>query len=77
MVDLLIGIPSESMVNAIAFFAKDISDVSDGNRALSWFSMNVPRRVVSEQSDFMVLIPFTRLLILPLVDSKACVTQKY
>jgi hypothetical protein len=68
MVDLLIGIPSESMVNAIAFFAKDISDVSDGNRALSWFSMNVPRRVVSEQSDFMVLMPFTRLLILPLVQ---------
>lgn len=39
--------------------------------------MNAPRRVVSEQSDFMVLMPFTRLLILPLVDSKACVTQKY
>ena len=37
--------------------------------------MNEPSRVVSEQVDFMVLIPLTRLLILPLVDSKAPLIQ--
>jgi hypothetical protein len=68
---LLIGIPSCRMVNAIAFFARDKSEVTEGNLALSWFSIKDPSRVVSEQVDFMVLIPFTRLLMLPLVDSKA------
>ncbi len=35
VINLLIGIPSASMVNAIAFFAKDKSEVSDGNLGLS------------------------------------------
>lgn len=64
-------------MKAIAFFVSEMSEVSDGNLALSWFSIKDPRRVVSEQSDFIVLMPFTRLLMLPLVDSKACVIQKY
>jgi hypothetical protein len=59
------------MVKAIAFFAKDRSELSDGNLALSWFSMKDPRSVVSEQVDFIVFMPLTRLLMLPLVDSKA------
>lgn len=63
--------PSARIVKAMAFLVREISDVRDGNRGLSWFSKNDPRRVVSEQSDFISLIPFTRLLMLPLVDSKA------
>jgi hypothetical protein len=65
------------IVKAIAFFAKAISEVSEGNLALSWFSKNDPRSVVSLHVDFMLLIPLTRLLMLPLVDSNAWVTQKY
>lgn len=65
------------MVKAIAFFAKDISEVNEGNLALSWFSKNEPRSVVSEQVDFIVLIPLTSLLMLPLVDWNAWVIQKY
>ena len=75
--DLLIGMPSASIVKAMAFFASDRSDVMEPNRATSWFSMKDPRSVVSAQVDFIELIPFTRLLILPLVDSNACVIQKY
>lgn len=74
---LLMGMPSMRIVKAIAFFAKDISEVSEGNLALSWFSMNDPRSVVSLQVDFIWLIPLTRLLMLPLVDSNAWVIQKY
>ena len=73
--DLLIGIPSARIVKAIAFFASAKSWFTCGKRVTSWFSMKEPKRVVSEQVDFMVLIPFTRLLMLPLVDSKACLIQ--
>lgn len=38
-------------------------------------SRNEPSKVVSEQLDFMSLIPFTKLLMLPVVDSKAWVIQ--
>lgn len=41
------------------------------NLGLSWFSMKFPRRDVSAQSDFTVLIMLYRLLMLPLEDSKA------
>lgn len=69
------GIPSMSIVKAMAFLMRDKSEVRDGNRALSWFSMKDPRTVTSLQVDFMVLIPFTRVEILPEVDSKAWVIQ--
>lgn len=75
--NLLIGIPSARIVKAIAFLASEKSDVTDAKRATSWFSMNDPRRFVSAQVDFMVLIPLTSVLILPLVDSNACLIQKY
>ncbi len=65
------------MANAMAFFASDMSPVREGKRGLSWFSRNEPRRVVSAHSPFIVLIPLTRLLILPLVDSKAWVIHQY
>jgi hypothetical protein len=71
-----IGIPSWSMAKAMAFLFKEISEVRDGKRGLSWFSRKDPRRVVSAQRLFIVLMPFTRLLILPLVDWKAWVIQK-
>lgn len=74
---ILIGIPSAKIVNAIAFFASARSVVTDAKRATSWFSMKEPRSVVSAQVDFMVLIPFTSVLMLPLVDSKAWRIQKY
>lgn len=71
----MMGMPSISMVNAMAFFWSERSEVSDGKRATSWFSRKDPRSVVSLHVDFMVLIPFTRLLMLPLVVWKACVIQ--
>ena len=67
--------PSWSMEKAIAFFAREKSDVRDANRGWSWFSRKDPRRVVSEQVSFIWLMPFTRLLMPPLVDWKACVIQ--
>lgn len=65
------GIPSESIVNAITFFACDISVVYDGKRGWSWFSEKEPRSVVSPQLDFMEAMPLTRLLMLPVVDWNA------
>ena len=73
--DLPMGMPSLSIVKAIAFFFRDRSLVKEGNLGLSWFSRKDPRRVVSAHVDFIVLIPLTRLLMLPLVDSKAWVIQ--
>lgn len=69
--DSLIGIPSAKMVNAMAFFDKDKWEVSEGNLGLSCFSIKEPSSVVSEQSDFMVLMPSARLLMLPDVDSNS------
>jgi hypothetical protein len=62
-----------SIMNAMAFFSKDTSEVKTGNRWLSWFSVNDPSNVVSLQPelDFIVLIPLTRPLMLPLVDENA------
>jgi len=65
-----------SIVKAIAFLINDKSVVVEGNLATSWFSKNDPRRVVSEQVDFMVLIPLTRFEILPPVFSNASLIQK-
>ncbi len=65
------GMPSWSIANEMAFFAREMSLVTEGKRGLSWFSRNDPRSVVSAHSPFIVLIPLTRLLMLPLVDSKA------
>jgi len=72
---VVVGEPEGLAIVWIAFLAKDKSEVREGNLGLSWFSMKEPRSVVSRQSDFISLMPLTRLLILPLVDSKACVIQ--
>lgn len=69
------GIPSMSMVNAMAFLIRDMSDVNEGNRTLSWFSRKDPRSVVSLHVVFIVLIPLTRPPISPLVDWKALEIQ--
>jgi hypothetical protein len=72
---LLIGVPSASIVNAIAFFASEMSEVRDGKRPTSWFSIKEPRSVVSEHVLFIVFIPLTRLEMEPEVDWKAWVVQ--
>lgn len=64
-------------MNAMTFLAWDKSDVNEANLGTSWFSVNEPSRVVSAHSLAIVLMPLTRLLMLPLVDSNACVIQKY
>ena len=69
------GIPSWSMEKAMAFFAREKSWVREAKRGWSWFSRKDPKRVVSEHVSFIWLIPLTRLLMLPLVDWKACVIQ--
>lgn len=61
----------------MAFLAREKSFVREANRGRSWFSRNDPRRVVSEHVSFIVLMPLTRLLMLPPVDWKACVIQKW
>jgi hypothetical protein len=53
----MIGIPSWSIAKPMAFLAREMSEVRDGKRGLSWFSRKEPRRVLSEQSLFSVLIP--------------------
>ena len=62
-------------MKAIAFFAKVWSVVSDGKRTISWFSRKDPKSVVSAHADLMLLMPLTRLLMLPPVDWKAWVIQ--
>lgn len=53
-----------------------MSSLYDGNRGTSWFSMKDPYRLRSTASLLSVLMPLTRLLILPLVDSNAWRIQK-
>ena len=67
--------PSARRVNAMAFLARERSEVREGKRGLSWFSRKVPRRVVSLQVDFRVWMPFTRFEMEPEGDWKAWVIQ--
>lgn len=69
------GMPSWRMPKAMAFLARDRSEVREAKRGWSWFSMKEPSCEVSEQVDFIVLMPLTRLLMLPLVDWNAWVIQ--
>lgn len=55
----------------MAFLANAISVVKEGKRGLSWFSIKEPKREVSAQVDFMVLMPFSSCLMSPEVELKA------
>lgn len=71
----MIGMPSLSMVKAMAFLSKLMSCVTLANRGWSWFSRKDPRRLVSFDTDLSVLTPLARLPISPEVDLNAAVIQ--